>query len=80
MKLSDLYGKEIFTDTGKFLGTVHEIIIDMEKGVVSRLLMDDLPTSAEKAKQVINEKSIKFENVKSIADVVVVTPSKSSSS
>lgn len=72
MKISDLYGKEVFTETGKFLGTVHEIIIDMEKGAISRLLLEDLPTSAEKARQVINEKSIKFENVKSIADVVVV--------
>ncbi len=79
MKISDLYGKEVFTDTGKFLGTVHEIIIDMEKGVISRLLLEDLPTSAEKAKQVINEKSIKFENVKSIADVVVVSSLKGSS-
>lgn len=79
MKISDLYGKEVFTDTGKFLGTVHEIIIDMEKGTISRLLLEDLPTSAEKAKQVINEKSIKFENVKSIADVVVVGSMKGSS-
>ncbi|MEM1688373.1 MAG: PRC-barrel domain-containing protein [Candidatus Anstonellales archaeon] len=75
MKLSDLYGKEIFTDTGKFLGTVHEILIDMERGVIFRLLMEDLPSSAERARQVMNEKSIKFENVKSIADVVVVTVS-----
>lgn len=79
MKISDLYGKEVFTDTGKFLGTVHEIVIDMEKGTISRLLLEDLPTSAEKAKQVINEKSIKFENVKSIADVVVVGSMKGSS-
>jgi sporulation protein YlmC with PRC-barrel domain len=73
MKLSDLYGMDIFTDTGKFLGTAQEIIIDVERGEIVRILLEPLPSSKERALEVIREKSILYKNVKSVEDVVVVS-------
>jgi len=72
MKVSDLYGKEIFLDNGKVLGTVQEVIVDLEKGVILRLLLEQLPSSTEKAKEVLRNKSIMYSNVSSVSDVIIV--------
>ncbi len=76
MELSNLYGMEVFTDTGKFLGTAQEFIIDVEKGYVVRILLEQLPTSKEKAAKILKEKSILYDHVASVADVIVVKKQK----
>lgn len=72
-KLSELYGMDVFTDGGKFLGNAQEFLLDVEKGSVSRVLLDRVPSSREQLKQILKEKSVKYENVKSVEDVIVVT-------
>ena len=73
LRLSEMYGMDVFTDTGKFLGTAQDFIIDVEKGEVVRILLEPLPPSREKALDVIKEKSVLYKNVKSVEDVIVVT-------
>ncbi len=73
MRISDLYGKDVFTDRGKYLGTVQDLIIDVEQGVILRILFEPLPLNKERAKEVIREKSILYKNVKSVEDVIVVS-------
>lgn len=72
-KLSRMYGMDIFTDSGKFLGNAQDFIIDVESGEVSRILIEQLPSSKEDAKRAIRERSILYSNVKSVEDVIVVT-------
>ena len=72
-KLSKMYGMDIFTDSGKFLGNAQDFIVDVESGEVSRILIEQLPSSKEDAKKTIREKSILYSNVKSLEDVIVVT-------
>jgi sporulation protein YlmC with PRC-barrel domain len=72
-KLSRMYGMDIFTDSGKFLGNAQDFIVDVESGEVSRILIEQLPTSKDDAKKTIREKSILYSNVKSVEDVIVVT-------
>jgi sporulation protein YlmC with PRC-barrel domain len=72
-KLSRMYGMDIFTDSGKFLGNAQDFIVDVESGEVSRILIEQLPSSKEDAKRTIKEKSILYSNVKSVEDVIVVT-------
>ncbi len=74
-RLSKLYGMDIFTDRGKFLGNAQDFILDLEAGEVSRILTERLPSSSEEARQVLREKSIMYKNVKSIEDVIVVSQS-----
>ncbi len=71
-RLSEMYGMDVFTDSGKFLGTAQEFLLDVEKGVVSRILLDRVPSSKEQLKQILKEKSVKYENIKSVEDVIVV--------
>ncbi len=72
MKISELYGMDVFTDSGKFLGTAQDFIVDLESGAVIRILLEPLPSNKEQAKVVLREKSILYKNVKSVEDVIVV--------
>ena len=72
MRLSELYGMDVFTDGGKFLGTARDFIVDLEAGAIVRILLEPLPSSKEQAKVVIREKSVLYKNVKSVEDVIVV--------
>ena len=74
VKLSDIYGVDIYTDNGKYLGRVHDLIIDLEKGEVTRLTLEPLNflVSKDEALRILREKSIIYKNVKSVGDVVIV--------
>ncbi|MBU0532219.1 PRC-barrel domain-containing protein [Candidatus Micrarchaeota archaeon] len=72
-KLSRLYGMDIFTDSGKFIGNAQDFIIDLESGEVSRILIEPLPSNKDDAKKALRDKSILYSNVKSVEDVIVVS-------
>jgi sporulation protein YlmC with PRC-barrel domain len=72
-KLSRLYGMDIFTDAGKFIGNANDFIVDFESGEVSRILLEQLPTGKDDAKRALREKSVLYKNVKSVEDVIVIT-------
>ncbi|MBU0591979.1 PRC-barrel domain-containing protein [Candidatus Micrarchaeota archaeon] len=72
-KLSRLYGMDIFTDSGKFIGNAQDFIVDLEGGEVSRVLIEPLPNGKDDAKKALREKSILYANVKSVEDVIVVS-------
>ena len=72
-RLSKLYGMDIFTDSGKFIGNAQDFIVDLEGGEVSRILLEPIPSGKEDAKKSLRDKSILYKNVKSVEDVIVVT-------
>jgi len=76
-KLSRLYGMDIFTDSGKFIGNAQDFIVDFETGEVSRILLESLPVGKDDAKKSLREKSILYKNVKSVEDVIVITKAQS---
>jgi len=65
---------DIYSDAGKYLGRVIDLILDLEKGEVVRMTMQPLTTvSREEARKILREASVLYKNVKSVEDVVVVT-------
>ncbi|HIH22875.1 MAG: PRC-barrel domain-containing protein [Candidatus Micrarchaeota archaeon] len=72
-RLSRMYGMNIMTDGGKYLGDAQDFIMDVESGEVSRILIEQLPSSKDDAKRVLREKSVQYKNVKSVEDVIIVT-------
>jgi sporulation protein YlmC with PRC-barrel domain len=76
VRLSKMYGMEIFTDSGKYVGSAQDFIIDLESGEISRFLLEPLSSSKERTKEVLKEKSVLYKNVKSVEDVIVVTKTK----
>lgn len=76
MKASKIYGMDIYTDGGKFLGRVQDILIDLERGEIMRIVMEPLSSvSKDEAKRILREKSVIYKSVKSVEDVVVVQKS-----
>ena len=73
VKVSKIYGMDVYTDGGKFLGRVQEILLDLEKGEIARLTMEPLNSvSKDEAKRILRDKSVLYKSVKSVEDVVVV--------
>ncbi len=74
MKLSDIYSMDIYSDGGQYLGEVRDAIIDLEKGEVSRLLMEEWRSNdKDETKRLLQNKSILFKNIKNVGDVVLVS-------
>lgn len=74
LNIADLYGMDIFTTSGKFVGKVQDVIVDLEKGEVIRISMEPLNSisSREEARQVLKDKSILYKKVKSVGDVIII--------
>jgi sporulation protein YlmC with PRC-barrel domain len=72
--VSELYGKQIITTTGNKLGSVEDVILNVETGAVSNLLMtrtDNLLRSKD-TKGTFAKSNVKFERVKNISEVIVI--------
>lgn len=73
MKISEIYRMDIYSDGGQYLGEVQDVIIDLEKGEVSRLLMVPWKSVKGDARTALRKKSILYKSVKNVGDVVLVS-------
>lgn len=73
MKISEIYRMDIYSDSGAYLGEVQDVIIDLEKGEISRLLMAPWKQLKGDVKVALRKKSILYKNVKNVGDVVLVS-------
>jgi sporulation protein YlmC with PRC-barrel domain len=73
--LSELYGKQIISNSGRIVGTVEDVILDFESGSVSSLLLkklDDLMRSEHNA-VILARNSVKYGRVKNVAESIIVS-------
>ncbi len=76
MNVSEIYNKDVYTDSGQYLGKVKDAIVDLEKGEISRLLMEEWErASKDEIRKVLQQKSVLFKNIKNVGDVVLVSVS-----
>jgi len=64
---------KVFTTTGKELGRVEELLINLEEKKIERILF--IPYSQllrGNARELLAKNSIKYEKVKSVGDVIIV--------
>ena len=74
MRVSEIYSLDIYSDNGQYLGEVRDAIVDLEKGEVSRILMEEWKNAGEEeVRHILQQKSILFKNIKNIGDVVLVS-------
>ncbi|MCL5239270.1 MAG: PRC-barrel domain-containing protein [Candidatus Marsarchaeota archaeon] len=73
MKLSEIYRMDIYSDSGQYLGEVQDIIVDLEKGEVSRLLMIPMKGMKGDMRRTLMQKSVLYKSVKNVGDVVLVS-------
>ncbi len=64
---------DVYSDAGQYLGEVQDVIVDLEKGEISRLLMIPWKTAKGDVKTTLRQKSILYKSVKNVEDVVLVS-------
>jgi sporulation protein YlmC with PRC-barrel domain len=72
--LSELYGKQIISNTGSILGSVEDLIVDFEEGKVASMLLvksDELTRSDHTARE-FAKNSVRYERVKSVDQTIIV--------
>jgi sporulation protein YlmC with PRC-barrel domain len=72
--VSELYGKQIITNTGQRVGMVEDVILDFESGSVANLLLKKIEelTRAQNTAALLSKNSVKYERVKSISETIIV--------
>ena len=74
LRLSKLYGMDIYTNDGEFLGKVHDVILNLEKGEIVRITTEPLKNiNRDEAKQILRDKSILYKNVVSAKDILITS-------
>ncbi len=74
MKLSKLFGMDIYSDKAEYKGKIFDIVINLEKGRLETITTEALKArSKQEAKRIISEKSIPYKNVKAVKDILLVT-------
>jgi len=78
VKISELYGTEIYTSKAKHLGKVEDIILNLQKGEIMRITLAPLKSgflSKSKVEEILKENSISYSDVEEVGDIVLVKPS-----
>ncbi len=75
MLLSELYGKEIISNTGKRIGSVEDMVIDFEHGAIGTLLLvksEELIRSERTSMEFVKN-SVRYDRVKSVDETIIVS-------
>lgn len=74
IKLSDLFGKDVFSIEGQKVGKVFDLVINLEKGRIETMTTEPLKArSKQEAKKIISDKSIPYGRVVSVKDIIIVS-------
>jgi sporulation protein YlmC with PRC-barrel domain len=73
VRLSKLFGMDIYTENAEYKGKVFDLVINLEKGRVETITTEPLKVkSKQEAKKIIKEKSVPYKNVTSAKDILIV--------
>lgn len=73
MKLSKLFGMDIYDDVAGYRGKVFDLVINLEQGKIETITTEPLKARSKfEAKKIISEKSLAYKRVKSVKDIIIV--------
>lgn len=73
-KLSSLYGLDIYSTSGGYIGKVEDILLNLEEGVVMALYLKPLNAASydsNELKRVLKEEGIGYDGVTSVGDIIL---------
>ncbi|MFA6420374.1 MAG: PRC-barrel domain-containing protein [archaeon] len=74
LRLSKLFGMDVYDIEAGYKGKVYDIIINLEKGKLETITTEPLKVKTKSdAKKILSEKSIPYRNVKSVKDIIIVS-------
>ncbi|HLC45491.1 MAG TPA: PRC-barrel domain-containing protein [archaeon] len=76
-RISELFGMDIYTDSGKYKGKVHDLIVDLQQGKITTITTDPLPRklspqNVRDAEKIVKSKSVNYDAVRAVSDVLIV--------
>lgn len=81
LRVSKLFGMDIYSTDAEHKGKVYDLVINLEKGRLETITTEVLKArTKQEARKIIMEKSIPYKNVKAVRDIVLVSTMASSSS
>ncbi|MCR4334977.1 MAG: PRC-barrel domain-containing protein [archaeon] len=73
VRLSKLFGMDIYTTDAEHKGKVFDLVINLEKGKIETITTEALKARSKvEAKKIISEKSIPYNKVRSAKDIIIV--------
>ena len=73
VRISKLFGMDIYTADGDYKGKVFDLVINLEKGKIETVTTEPLRArSKQEAKKIISEKSIPYNRVRAAKDILIV--------
>ncbi len=75
LRLSELFGRDIFTQDGTYKGKIYDIVVNLETGTMETITTAPLKVrTKQEAKKIIAEKSIPYKSVIAVKDIIIVNP------
>ncbi|VVC00189.1 PRC-barrel domain protein [uncultured archaeon] len=73
VRISKLFGMDIYTADGDYKGKVFDLVINLEKGKIETVTTEPLKARSKiEAKKIISEKSIPYNRVRAAKDILIV--------
>lgn len=77
MELSKMFGMDIYTVDAEYVGKAYDFVIDLEQGRVSKITLEPFKVRSKKeALAILKKKSIPYETVVAVKDIILVDPRK----
>ena len=74
IRLSRLYGLDIYTEKAEYVGKVEDVVLNIDTGEIMRLSLKSFKANtlpSEEIKRIIQEESIGYNDVRSVSDVII---------
>ncbi|MDP2665886.1 MAG: PRC-barrel domain-containing protein [Candidatus Diapherotrites archaeon] len=73
VRISKLFGMDIYTDNAEYKGKIFDLVINLEKGKIETMTTEPLKVrTKQEARKIISERSIPYQNVLSAKDILIV--------
>jgi sporulation protein YlmC with PRC-barrel domain len=74
VRLSQMYGMDIYSEEAGYVGKVNDMILNMEAGEVVRLTTVPIKSivEAEASSEMIQKNSVLYKRVSSVRDIVLI--------
>ena len=73
VRISKLFGMDIYTDNAEYKGKIFDLVINLEKGKIETMTTEPLKVrTKQEARKIISDKSIPYQNVLSAKDILLV--------
>ena len=73
-KVSALYGLDIFSTNGGYIGKVEDVLLNLEEAVIMSLYIKPLNSAAvdsSELKRILKEEGVSYDGVTSVGDIIL---------